>query len=59
MKEQLILALQDLQLEKEGKATLDDVTQEWLDGEITEYECILTGDASISGKESNYEEELE
>lgn len=29
MKEQLVLALSELQLEKNGKATLDDVTQEW------------------------------
>lgn len=50
MKEQLILALTDLQLEKAGKATLDDITQEWIDEEIKDYECIITEDASIAGK---------
>lgn len=46
MKEQLILALNDLQLEKAGKATLDDITQEWIDEEIKDYECIITEDAN-------------
>lgn len=50
MKEQLVLSLQELQVEKTGKATLDDVTQEWLDSTIEDYNCSLTTDASISGK---------
>lgn len=50
MKEQLILALNDLQLEKSGKATLDDIKQELINEEIKDYECIITEDASIAGK---------
>ena len=50
MKEQLALALQDLQIEKLGDATLDDVTQEWIDSKIQNYDCTIKEDASISGK---------
>ena len=50
MKEQLTLALHDLQLEKEGNATLDDVTQEWIKKEINEYSPNLKEDASLEGK---------
>ena len=50
MKEELTLALQDLQIEKLGDATLDDVTQEWIDGKIEKYKCTVQDDASISGK---------
>ena len=49
MKEQLALALQDLQIEKLGEATLDDVTQEWIDSKIQNYDCTIKEDASISG----------
>ena len=50
MKEQLTLALHDLQLEKEGNATLDDVTQEWIKKEINKYSPNLKEDASLEGK---------
>ena len=50
MKEQLALALQDLQIEKLGNATLDDITQEWIDSKIQNYNCTIKEDASISGK---------
>ena len=50
MKEQLTLALNDLQLEKKGEATLDDVTQEWIEKEINEYSPNLKEDASVEGK---------
>lgn len=50
LKEQLILALSELQLDKKGDATLDDVTQEWADGILEDYEPIVSSDASISGK---------
>ena len=50
MKEQLTLALHDLQLEKKGEATLDDVTQEWLNTEIKDYEPNLKEDATLEGK---------
>ena len=51
MKEQLTMALQELQIEKRGNATLDDVTQGWLDEIISkEYTTKLKEDASYSGK---------
>ena len=50
MKEQLALALQNLQDEKEGIATLDDITQEWIDVAIQDYECIVKDDASTNSK---------
>lgn len=50
MKEQLILALQDLQIEKKGEATLEDITQEWIDSKISRYECEVKEDALITGK---------
>lgn len=50
MKENLTLALQNLQVEKEGNATLNDVTQEWVEKEIKEYSPILKEDSSLKGK---------
>lgn len=50
MKEELKLALQDLQIEKLGDATLDDVTQEWINAKIDNYDCTVKDDLSISGK---------
>ena len=50
MKQELTLALQDLQIEKLGDATLDDVTQQWIEGKIQNYQCTIQEDASISGK---------
>ena len=50
MKEQLTLAIQDLKTEKEGKATLDDITQEWISEKIQEYKCTIKDDVTISGK---------
>ena len=50
MKEQLTLAMQDLQIEKLGDVTLDDITQEWTDSKIKDYECTVKDDLSISGK---------
>ena len=41
MKEELILALHDLQIEKKSQATIDDVTQKWLDKQIKKYECTI------------------
>ncbi len=42
MREELELALNDLQLEKQGNATIDDVTQEWADSnKLKEYETII------------------
>ena len=55
MKEQLTLAMQDLQIEKLGDATLDDVTQEWIDSKIKDYECTVKDDLSISGKKITME----
>ena len=50
MKEDLILAITELQTEKEGKATLDDITQEWANSALEGYNSTVTSDASISGK---------
>ena len=42
MREELALALSDLQLEKQGKATLDDVTQQWADNnKLKEYDAVI------------------
>ena len=51
MKEQLIMGLQKLQIEKQGNATLDDVTQNWADETIlSDYSPILQEDSSLNGK---------
>ena len=51
MKEQLTIALQELQVEKNGSATLDDVTQEWATSIISsEYNLELKEDSSFNGK---------
>ena len=51
MKEQLTRGLQELQVEKQGNATLDDVTQDWANKIIsTEYNPQLKEDASYNGK---------
>lgn len=50
MKEQLILAVHNLQAEKQGKATLDDVTQQWISNEIPDYSPVIIEDPSINGK---------
>ena len=51
MKEQLTMGLQELQIEKHGNATLDDVTQDWASEIIsTEYNPQLKEDASYNGK---------
>ena len=50
MKEKLNLAIQDLQVEKLAEATLDDITQEWADNKLKEYNPQITDDASINGK---------
>lgn len=44
MKENLILALNNLQIEKEGKATLNDLTQEWIETELKEYNPYIEED---------------
>ena len=51
MREELTLALHDLQIEKRAEATLDDVTQDWINGQIKKYECTVNDDASLSGKQ--------
>ena len=51
MKEELTLALHDLQIEKRAEATLDDVTQDWINEQIKKYECTVKDDASLSGKQ--------
>lgn len=50
MREKLSLSLQELQIEKLGQATLDDLTQEWLDQTIKDYACTLKNDTATTGK---------
>ena len=50
MKEKLNLSIQELQVEKLTEATLDDITQEWIDEKLSEYNPSVKDDASISGK---------
>ena len=51
MKEQLTMALQELQIAKQGNATLDDVTQDWANKAILkDYSPLLQEDASLNGK---------
>ena len=50
MKEQLILLVQDIKEKKLGRATLDDITQEWLNSKIGTYSPNLIEDASVNGK---------
>lgn len=50
IREQLVLKLSELQVEKNGEATLDDVTQEWANTVLKDYKPTIKEDESISGK---------
>ena len=51
MQEQLTLALNELQVDKEGKVSLDDVTQDWINTVISsDYSPTIKEDASLNGK---------
>ena len=51
MQEQLTLALNELQLDKKGNASLDDVTQDWINTVISsDYSPTIKEDESIDGK---------
>ena len=51
MQEQLTLALNELQVDKKGNASLDDVTQEWISSAISsDYSPAIKEDASLNGK---------
>ena len=51
MQEQLTLALNELQLDKKGNASLDDVTQDWINSVISsDYSPTIKEDASLNGK---------
>ena len=51
MQEQLTLALNGLQIDKNGSASLDDVTQEWISSVISsDYNPTIKEDASLNGK---------
>ncbi len=56
MKEALILAISDLQIEKEGNATIDDITQEFLEEKLKEYKCEIIED-SITEKKIKIEKD--
>ncbi len=46
MKEKLELAISELQMEKLGRATQDDITQEWLNEHLQEYEARIQESAT-------------
>ena len=51
MQEQLTLALNELQIDKKGSASLDDVTQDWINSVISgDYNPAIKEDASLNGK---------
>ena len=51
MQEQLTRALNGLQIDKKGNASLDDVTQEWISSAISsDYSPTIKEDASLNGK---------
>ena len=51
MQEQLTLALNGLQIDKNGSASLDDVTQDWINTVIlSDYSPTIKEDASLDGK---------
>ena len=50
MKEQLILAIQNLQAEKNGKGTLEDITQELASSSIKGYDIKAKEDKKTNGK---------
>ena len=51
MQEQLTLALNELQIDKKGNASLDDVTQDWINTVISsDYSPTIKEDASLDGK---------
>lgn len=50
IKEKLETAIAELKAEKQGKESLDDITQSWLDEKLAEYKCSLINDIFVSGK---------
>lgn len=50
MKEELVLALHKLQLNKIGEAVLEDVTQDYIDNEIEEYNCNVKSNSLNNAK---------
>ncbi len=50
MKEQLLLAIQQLQIEKKGKATIENITEKWVDEKLKEYEGKISEDKLENGK---------
>lgn len=50
MKEQIILAINELQIEKEGNIKLDNITQEWANNKLKDYQPQITDDVSTNGK---------
>ena len=50
MREQLNLEISELQVEKRGNATLDDITQDWANKKLKEYETTIIEDYSTNSK---------
>ena len=50
MKEQLTIKLSELQIEKSGEATLNDITQSWADTTLNEYKAIVVDVETTNSK---------
>ena len=50
MEEKLILIMSDLQIENEGSATLEDLTQDYFNENVKDYKCVVEDDDTIDGK---------
>ena len=50
MKEQLIIAIEELQVEKKGEVTLDDITADWVSEKLKDYEGELLNSNSENEK---------
>lgn len=48
--EKLLVAIADLQAQKLGRATLEDITQEWIDSKMQGYECTVKDDITTNTK---------
>ncbi len=56
MKEDLILAISDLQIEKQGNATIEDITQKFLEEKLPKYKCEIVQDTE-NGKKVKLEKD--
>lgn len=50
MSERLLMSIADLQAQKLGGATLEDITQEWINTKIQDYECTVKDNEETNSK---------